>query len=81
MIKDGFWKGATAGGCPNHPHTYANNPHYKLTIDGSSNSQLLVELKGPKQYQIGFEVICLSTNENTSIGTFTKKSSGTYKYA
>ena len=26
------WIGETAGGCPNHRHTYYKNPQFKLTV-------------------------------------------------
>ncbi|KAJ8965118.1 hypothetical protein NQ314_004343 [Rhamnusium bicolor] len=31
----GEWKGITAGGCPNHPTTYPNNPKFKVEIDSA----------------------------------------------
>ena len=68
----------TAGGCANHP-THENNPAYLLTLDVSV-SQLLVELKGPKQYQIGIDIMCVSTKEENSAGSFSRKSSGPYRF-
>ncbi|VDM91769.1 unnamed protein product [Onchocerca ochengi] len=63
----GEWKGKTAGGCGNGPsrRTYMNNPIYELTLDdGSDDNDILVELKGPKQYNIGFEIKQLTSPRN-----------------
>lgn len=76
----GEWKGVTAGGCPNHPMTYPNNPKFKLEIDSvSNNNQLLIELKGPKQYQIGLEVTIQQIQDETVTAPFKTKSSGPYR--
>ncbi|KAK9883715.1 hypothetical protein WA026_001902 [Henosepilachna vigintioctopunctata] len=77
----GEWKGNSAGGCPNHPLTYKNNPKIKLIISSTSNENLiLVELKGPKQYQIGIETIISKINDNESVtAPFKSKSSGPYR--
>lgn len=70
----GQWKGLTAGGCPNYPLTYQNNPKYKLTLGSSPKARATVsiELRGPKVYQVGFEVTPLS-------GEAEKRSSGSYR--
>ncbi|CAH1973048.1 unnamed protein product [Acanthoscelides obtectus] len=76
----GQWEGITAGGCPNHPMTYPYNPKYKVEVDSPSNSnQLLVELKGPKQYQMGFDVSILKLNDETVTAPFRSRSSGAYR--
>ncbi|XP_044759511.1 calpain-7-like [Coccinella septempunctata] len=77
----GEWKGITAGGCPNHPTTYRNNPKFKVTVSSSTNdNKLLVELKGPKQYQIGFDVTINKINDHdTFTAPFRSKSSGAYR--
>lgn len=75
--KDG-WKGISAGGCGNHPRTYPNNPKYQFSLEKTSD--LLIDLKGPKEFLIGFDVICISLCDNdSSSGTFTKKSSGAFR--
>ncbi|VEN34558.1 unnamed protein product [Callosobruchus maculatus] len=76
----GQWEGVSAGGCPNHPMTYPYNPKYKLEIDSSSNNnQLLVELKGPKQYQMGFDITILKVNDETVTAPFRSRASGAYR--
>jgi len=77
-ITNGSWKGASAGGCGNHPHTYANNPRYQFSLNAAA-TELLIELKGPKQYQLGFDINCIPTSENVPAGGFSRKSSGTYR--
>ncbi|KAL4222516.1 calpain 7 [Mactra antiquata] len=73
----GEWKGVTAGGCGNYPNTHNNNPIYQINIDNSNtDNYLLIELFGPKQYSVGFEVIAVSTNVP---GGFTKTSSGDFR--
>ncbi|XP_039286093.1 calpain-7 [Nilaparvata lugens] len=78
-IADGSWSGATAGGCKNHPSTYPNNPCYQLTLDGYLDHSLLIDLKGPKQYSIGVEIITKSINDPDKTAPFTSKSSGPYR--
>lgn len=80
QITDGQWKGPTAGGCSNHP-TYQNNPRYQLTVESSSNNNyVLIILKGPKQYQIGFDIMSVVLNDADAPGAFKMKSSGPFRY-
>ncbi|KAI5646650.1 calpain family cysteine protease domain-containing protein [Phthorimaea operculella] len=52
----GEWSGRNAGGCENHRATYPNNPKYVVTVpDSRVPCHITVQLKGPKQYQIGME--------------------------
>uniref|UniRef100_A0A8D8STI1 Calpain-7 n=1 Tax=Cacopsylla melanoneura TaxID=428564 RepID=A0A8D8STI1_9HEMI len=79
----GEWKGITAGGCPNHPSTYQNNPRFQVTLEsartlGSDNS-LLVFLKGPKQYSLGMKVTCVGLDDETLTAPFKTKDSGAYR--
>ncbi|XP_043248289.1 calpain-7-like [Colletes gigas] len=78
-ITDGQWKGITAGGCSNHP-TYQNNPRYQLLLESSNNNNyLLIILKGPKQYQIGFNVMSVVLNDPDAPSAFKMKTSGLYR--
>lgn len=75
----GQWKDITAGGCSNHP-TYQNNPRYQLVLESSmNNNYLLIILKGPKQYQIGFDVISVVLNDPDAPNAFKAKSSGPFR--
>ncbi|XP_044253389.1 calpain-7-like [Tribolium madens] len=74
----GEWRGITAGGCPNHPLTFKNNPKFRLEIEGSNN-KIFIELKGPKQYQIGIEVVILKVSDDSLTAPFRSKSSGAYR--
>ncbi|XP_031826247.1 calpain-7 [Nomia melanderi] len=78
-ITDGQWKGITAGGCSNHP-TYQNNPRYQLILESSNNDNyLLIILKGPKEYQIGFYVTSVVLNDSDAPGAFKVKNSGPFR--
>lgn len=80
-MTDGQWKGITAGGCGNHPMTYNNNPIYQLVMQSShNNNYLLIILKGPKQYQIGFEIVTVTLNDPDSPMAFKSVTSGPYRY-
>lgn len=70
----GQWKGITAGGCPNNALTYRNNPKFKLTLGPKPKAPLLVELRAPKVYQVGFEITKLTGPER-----FETLSSGSYR--
>ncbi|XP_048508256.1 calpain-7-like [Athalia rosae] len=79
-ITDGQWVGSTAGGCGNHPATYHNNPRYQLILQSSkNNNHLRVILKGPKQYQIGFEIVTVILNDPECPTAFRSKSSGSFR--
>ncbi|XP_015603072.1 calpain-7 isoform X2 [Cephus cinctus] len=79
-VTDGQWKGITAGGCGNHPETYPNNPRYQLILESPNNNNcLLIILKGPKQYQIGFELITMQLNDPEVSNAFKTKSSGPFR--
>ncbi|GLH15299.1 Calpain-7 [Gryllus bimaculatus] len=76
----GQWKGQSAGGCGNHPATYKNNPRYQFTVESAhNNNHILIDLKGPKQYQIGIEVVCVVCSDPNSPSAFKKKSSGPFR--
>ncbi|KAK6617934.1 hypothetical protein RUM43_014163 [Polyplax serrata] len=76
----GQWSGASAGGCANYTTTYGSNPCYQFKLESNhNNNSLLVVLKGPRQYQIGFDIEYISGQEETINGAFGRKSSGPYR--
>ncbi|KAJ2948894.1 hypothetical protein O0L34_g5826 [Tuta absoluta] len=76
----GEWSGRNAGGCENHRASYPNNPKYVVTVPGSrSPCHITVQLKGPKQYQIGFDVRVESLDDPNQTAPFLKESSGPYR--
>jgi len=76
----GEWKGATAGGCKNHQLTYKMNPVYQLNLNSSQDdNEIIIELKGPKEYQVGFDIVTVNVNSSNSPGYFASKSSGAYR--
>uniref|UniRef100_H2YUD5 Calpain catalytic domain-containing protein n=1 Tax=Ciona savignyi TaxID=51511 RepID=H2YUD5_CIOSA len=72
----GEWTAATAGGCSNNKATYGNNPIYQINIEGNGQAQLLVELRAPKDYNNGFDIICVETNAEKP---FNKTTSGSFR--
>lgn len=73
----GKWQGVTAGGCPNYPATYKNNPKFRITVGPRSKSTLLIELRAPKVYQVGFELANISTADPET--SFEAVSTGVYR--
>lgn len=60
-----------AGGCANHVQTYKINPKYRLTIDSvHNNNYIFIELKGPKQFDIGFGVTISTVNDQDITAPF-----------
>lgn len=79
MLK-GEWSGRTAGGCENHRATYPNNPKFIITVpDARSLCNMVVELKGPKQYQMGMDVRVESLDDPSVTAPFLKETSGSYR--
>ncbi|XP_047358341.1 calpain-7-like isoform X2 [Vespa velutina] len=77
-ITDGQWKGISAGGCSNHT-TYPNNPYYQLDLESTGdNNYVLIILKGPKEYQIGFDIVMVTIN-NPNAEVFKSKNSGSFR--
>uniref|UniRef100_A0A8C5PQQ8 Calpain 7 n=1 Tax=Leptobrachium leishanense TaxID=445787 RepID=A0A8C5PQQ8_9ANUR len=74
---NGQWKGHSAGGCGNFRDTHKNNPIYQFHMDKAG--PLLLELRGPRQYSVGFEVITVSTSGDPGSSGFQKKGSGDYR--
>merc|ERR1719450_512708 len=73
----GSWSSSTAGGCGNYRDTWPINPRYRLELD--TPGPLHIQLKGPKQYQIGFDILNISASDKNSKHYFSKKSSGLYR--
>ncbi|XP_013806197.1 calpain-7 isoform X1 [Apteryx mantelli] len=74
---NGQWKGHSAGGCGNFRDSYKNNPIYQFQLDKSG--PLLIELRGPRQYSVGFELVMVSTVGDPGSSGFQKKNSGDYR--
>uniref|UniRef100_A0A2I3FZZ4 Calpain 7 n=1 Tax=Nomascus leucogenys TaxID=61853 RepID=A0A2I3FZZ4_NOMLE len=74
---NGKWSGQSAGGCGNFQETHKNNPIYQFHIE--KTGPLLIELRGPRQYSVGFEVVTVSTLGDPGPHGFLRKSSGDYR--
>ncbi|XP_051576823.1 calpain-7-like isoform X2 [Myxocyprinus asiaticus] len=74
---NGQWKGASAGGCGNYRDTYKNNPIYQFNLEKSG--PLLIELRGSRQYSVGFEVVTVSTAGDSGSSGSQKRGSGDYR--
>ncbi|KAL5006400.1 hypothetical protein ScPMuIL_015206 [Solemya velum] len=76
----GKWEGRSAGGCGNYPETHKNNPIYQVQIENSStDNHIQLELLGPKQYSVGFEITTVTENVPNGPGSFKKKTSGDFR--
>ncbi|XP_032987654.1 calpain-7 isoform X2 [Rhinolophus ferrumequinum] len=74
---NGKWSGQSAGGCGNFQETHKNNPIYQFHIE--KTGPLLIELRGPRQYSVGFEVVTVSMVGDPGAHGFQRKSSGDYR--
>ncbi|XP_062278535.1 calpain-7 [Scomber scombrus] len=74
---NGQWKGISAGGCGNYKDSFKHNPIYQLNLERSG--PLLIELRGSRQYSVGFEMVTVSHVGDPGPAAFTKKSSGDYR--
>ncbi|XP_015423595.1 PREDICTED: calpain-7 isoform X2 [Myotis davidii] len=73
----GKWSDQSAGGCANFQETHKNNPIYQFHIE--KTGPLLIELRGPRQYSVGFEVVTVSVVGDSGPHGFQRKSSGDYR--
>uniref|UniRef100_A0A0K2TNJ9 Calpain catalytic domain-containing protein n=1 Tax=Lepeophtheirus salmonis TaxID=72036 RepID=A0A0K2TNJ9_LEPSM len=78
-ITNGQWKGSTAGGSSTFGDEYKGNPRYQLKID--TDSEVLVELKGPRQFFIGFDIMSVVVANTSSPKFFNLKQSGPFRPA
>ncbi|KAJ7985509.1 hypothetical protein DPEC_G00352790 [Dallia pectoralis] len=74
---NGQWKGLSAGGCGNNKDSYLHNPIYQFNLERPG--PLLVELRGSRQYSVGFEMVTVSTVGEPGTAGFSKKNSGDYR--
>ncbi|KAA8591952.1 hypothetical protein FQN60_017326 [Etheostoma spectabile] len=74
---NGQWKGPSAGGCGNYKDSYKHNPIYQINLERPG--PLLVELRGSRQYSVGFEMVTVSMVGDPGPAAFQKKTSGDYR--
>lgn len=75
---NGEWSSinSTAGGCQNHK-TYKSNPLYKVTLPNDGN--LVIELRGPKVYQVGLELAISSLEDQNITAPFISKTTDSFR--
>lgn len=73
------WNQQTAGGCQNDPYMYKHNPKYRINLGPKENCHLICELRGPKNYQVGLELIVESLSDPNLTAPFVSKVTGTYR--
>lgn len=75
---NGEWSliNSTAGGCQNHK-TYKSNPLYKVSLPNDGN--LIVELRGPKVYQVGLELSIQSLDDPNITAPFISKTTESFR--
>ncbi|KAF3839107.1 hypothetical protein F7725_017824 [Dissostichus mawsoni] len=76
---NGQWKGLTSGGCGNYKDSYKHNPIYQINMERAG--PLLIELRGSRQYSVGFEMVTVSMVGDPGPASFQKKNSGDYRYS
>ncbi|BHF63102.1 calpain 7 [Sparganum proliferum] len=74
----GAWKGANAAGCPNHDN-FELNPTYEISLNNrDSDNQLLIEMRGPREFAVGFQ-LSVSSLSVAPINHQEKMSTGSYR--
>ncbi|VDK80441.1 unnamed protein product [Dibothriocephalus latus] len=74
----GAWKDANAAGCPNH-NNFELNPTYEVSLNNNDgDNQLLIELRGPKDFAVGFQLSVISLTA-TPINQHERMSTGSYR--
>nr|XP_039261066.1 calpain-7-like isoform X1 [Styela clava] len=75
----GNWTKENAGGCANHRDTYNRNPIYQINLNSQQqgNIKLLIELRGPKVFSVGFDVSCVDTKNGDK--PFKQEMSGNFR--
>ncbi|XP_038832840.1 calpain-7-like [Salvelinus namaycush] len=74
---NGQWKGPSAGGCGNYKDSYKHNPIYQFNLERPG--PMLIELRGSRQYSVGFEMVTVSTVVEPGPAGHPKKNSGDYR--
>ncbi|KAK4472053.1 hypothetical protein MN116_005427 [Schistosoma mekongi] len=76
----GEWKGPNAGGCLNDKESYSTNPRFQLNVPNNDcDNQLLIELRGPRDYALGLELIRISAKNNQAPNQQDRSTTGDYR--
>ncbi|XP_045073111.1 calpain-7 [Coregonus clupeaformis] len=74
---NGQWKGLSSGGCGNYKDSYKHNPIYQFNLERPG--PMLIELRGSRQYSVGFEMVTVSTVVEPGPAGLPKRNSGDYR--
>ncbi|EUB64358.1 Calpain-7 [Echinococcus granulosus] len=76
---NGEWKGETAAGCQNYAN-FHNNPTFELVWpNNEADNQVLVEVRGPRDFAIGFTWDVVSLTNSSPLNTARSLSTGNYR--
>ncbi|KAL5962415.1 Calpain-7 [Taenia solium] len=76
---NGEWKGDTAAGCQNYTN-FDKNPTYSLVWpNNEADNQVLVEVRGPRDFAIGFTLDVVSLTNSSPLNSVRSFSTGNYR--
>ncbi|CAH8534835.1 unnamed protein product [Schistosoma curassoni] len=76
----GEWKGSNAGGCINDKESYRTNPRFEISVPNNNcDNQLLIELRGPRDYALGLELIRISATNDQAPNQQNRSTTGDYR--
>ncbi|CAH8522531.1 unnamed protein product [Schistosoma intercalatum] len=76
----GEWKGSNAGGCINDKESYRTNPRFEISVPNNNcDNQLLIELRGPRDYALGLELIRISATNDQAPNQQSRSTTGDYR--
>nr|CDS34890.2 calpain (C02 family) [Hymenolepis microstoma] len=75
----GEWKGDTAAGCQNYPN-FDKNPTFEVEWPNNEpDNQVLVEVRGPREFAIGFTLDAVSVTNLAPLNAARSFSTGNYR--
>lgn len=76
---NGEWKGETAAGCQNNTN-FDKNPIFEVVWpNNEADNQVLVELRGPRDFAIGFTLDALNLTNPSPLNPSRSHSTGNYR--
>ncbi|VDQ07595.1 unnamed protein product [Trichobilharzia regenti] len=76
----GEWNILNAGGCINDKEKYKINPRFKLELlNNDFDNQILIELRGPRDYALGIELVRISATNDQAPNQHERLTTGDYR--